>query len=91
MRGNWVKRRVSRGSGPRVNLQRSKRDTRQGAGAHPDEAIEMDAHAALQQQFSAWDEATDGAFFRIVAGLFSAEYLYGAGVLLAQNDADLTD
>jgi hypothetical protein len=51
----------------------------------------MDAHAALQQQFSAWDEATDGAFFRIVAGLFSAEYLYGAGVLLAQNDADLTD
>jgi hypothetical protein len=46
----------------------------------------MDANAALQQQFSAWDESTDGTFFRIVAGLFSPEFLYGAGVLLAQND-----
>jgi hypothetical protein len=36
-----------------------------------------------------WDDARDGAFFRIVAPLFDATYVYGAGVLLALNDDDL--
>lgn len=48
----------------------------------------MDATAGLKQR-SAWDEAIDGAFFRIVSGLFTCDYLYAAGVLLAQNDEDV--
>jgi hypothetical protein len=34
-----------------------------------------------------WDDDRDSAFFRIVCSLFSADFLYGAGVLLAENDA----
>ena len=30
-----------------------------------------------------WDDLRDGTFFRIVAGLFSESFVYGAGVLLA--------
>jgi hypothetical protein len=33
-----------------------------------------------------WDDERDNAFFRIVSGLFSSEFTYGAGVLLASND-----
>lgn len=49
----------------------------------------MDATVALSQQRATWTEATDGVFFRIVAGLFPSDYVYAAGVLLAQNDEDL--
>lgn len=38
---------------------------------------------------SLWDEERDPAFFRIVSRTFSAEFLYGAGVLLACNDPHL--
>ena len=30
-----------------------------------------------------WDDSRDGAFFRITAGLFSGDFCFGAGVLLA--------
>ena len=33
-----------------------------------------------------WDDTRDVAFFRIVASLFSTEFVYGAGVLLASYD-----
>lgn len=33
-----------------------------------------------------WDEARDTEFFRIVADLFSHEFLYSASVLLATYD-----
>ncbi|MEO6714075.1 MAG: hypothetical protein ABIM89_11685 [Mycobacteriales bacterium] len=42
-----------------------------------------------RQQPRGWDDATDGAFFRIVSSLFPPEFLFGAGVLLALNDADV--
>ncbi len=32
-----------------------------------------------------WDDERDTSFFTIVAHLFSAEFAYGAGVLLASN------
>ena len=35
-----------------------------------------------------WDDDRDNAFFRIVAALFSPDFAYGAGVLLAENDSD---
>jgi hypothetical protein len=35
-----------------------------------------------------WDEERDGAFFRLMCGVFSADFLYGASVLLAGNDLD---
>ena len=35
-----------------------------------------------------WDDARDGEFFRVVAGLFSPSFPAGAGVLLASYDAD---
>ncbi|MEO6713908.1 MAG: hypothetical protein ABIM89_10815 [Mycobacteriales bacterium] len=44
-----------------------------------------------RQQLSAWSDATDGAFFRIVSALFPPAFLYGAGVLLALNDDDDLD
>jgi hypothetical protein len=37
---------------------------------------------------SGWDDARDVPFFRITAGLFSADFCFGAGVLLAANDED---
>jgi hypothetical protein len=33
-----------------------------------------------------WDDQSDNDFFRIVGSLFGADFLYGAGVLLASND-----
>ena len=38
-----------------------------------------------------WDDQRDSAFFRIVSRLFSAEFTYGAGVLLASNDLLASD
>lgn len=35
-----------------------------------------------------WNDETDTAFFTIAAGLFSAEFTYGASVLLASFDRD---
>lgn len=35
-----------------------------------------------------WDEECDPAFFRLVSRVFSADFLYGASVLLANNDPD---
>ena len=34
----------------------------------------------------AWDDTRDVAFFRIVAPVFTAEFVYGAGVLLSSYD-----
>ena len=34
----------------------------------------------------AWEDERDGCFFRITAHVFSPEFVYGAGVLLATND-----
>ena len=33
-----------------------------------------------------WDDQIDTAFFTLTARVFSAEFLYGAGVLLASFD-----
>jgi hypothetical protein len=35
-----------------------------------------------------WDDARDGAFFKLVTGLFAPEFLYGASVLLASYDGE---
>lgn len=36
-----------------------------------------------------WDDEQDGAFFRLVADVFPAEFVYSAGVLLATYDDDV--
>ena len=33
-----------------------------------------------------WEDERDGSFFRITAGVLSADFVYGAGVLLAAGD-----
>jgi hypothetical protein len=33
-----------------------------------------------------WDDQRDNDFFRLTASLFSPDFVYGAGVLLAAND-----
>jgi hypothetical protein len=48
----------------------------------------MDTSTRDIRNASSWDEATDGAFFRIVSSVFPAAFLYAAGVLLALNDDD---
>lgn len=35
---------------------------------------------------STWDDDRDTAFFRLTAQLFTSEFTYGAGVLLASYD-----
>jgi hypothetical protein len=37
---------------------------------------------------ASWDEARDVPFFHLVERLFSPEFCYGAGVLLASYDAE---
>jgi hypothetical protein len=40
---------------------------------------------------ASWDDARDIPFFRITASLFTAEFCFGAGALLASYDDDTTD
>ena len=44
------------------------------------------AATAIETIPALWDDERDGAFFRITAALFSGEFTYGAGVLLASYD-----
>jgi hypothetical protein len=38
-----------------------------------------------------WDEARDIPFFRVTTGLFSSAFCFGASVLLASNDDDVSE
>jgi hypothetical protein len=38
-----------------------------------------------------WDDERDGAFFRLVTPLFTPQFLFGAGVLLASYDDSAAD
>ena len=38
-----------------------------------------------------WDDARDLPFFRITARLFTSDFCFGAGVLLASYDDDIAD
>ena len=40
----------------------------------------------LEARTSTWDDARDGAFFRLTARLFSPAFCAGAGVLLGSYD-----
>ena len=46
------------------------------------------AATAIETIPTLWDDERDNAFFRITAALFSCEFTYGAGVLLASYDDD---
>ena len=46
------------------------------------------AATAIETIPATWDDERDNAFFRITASLFSCEFTYGAGVLLASYDDD---
>ena len=46
------------------------------------------AATAIETIPATWDDDRDNAFFRITASLFSCEFTYGAGVLLASYDDD---
>ena len=46
------------------------------------------AATAIETIPTLWDDERDSAFFRITAALFSCEFTYGAGVLLASYDDD---
>ena len=43
-------------------------------------------NASIETANPVWDEQRDGMFFRIVQAVFPAEFVYGAGVLLASYD-----
>lgn len=38
-----------------------------------------------------WDDTQDGAFFRLIEGLFTPAFTFGAGVLLASYDDQWTN
>jgi hypothetical protein len=40
---------------------------------------------------TSWDDARDLPFFRITARLFTPDFLFGAGVLLASHDVTLDE
>ena len=44
---------------------------------------------AIESIPTGWDDARDLVFFRITAGLFSWDFCFGAGVLLAANDDEV--
>jgi hypothetical protein len=44
---------------------------------------------AIETIPTTWDDERDVAFFRITASLFSCEFTFGAGVLLASYDVDI--
>jgi hypothetical protein len=44
------------------------------------------AATAIETIPATWDDVRDTAFFRVTTSLFSGEFTYGAGVLLASYD-----
>ena len=46
--------------------------------------------AVLESVPTTWDDARDGAFFRLVADVFHPDFLLGATVLLGSYDDELT-
>ena len=48
------------------------------------------AATAIETIPTVWDDERDNAFFRITASVFSCEFTYGAGALLASYDDDLS-
>jgi hypothetical protein len=48
-------------------------------------------NTSLETVPQTWDDQRDNDFFRIVASLFSPDFVYGAGVLLAGNDSEFDD
>jgi hypothetical protein len=55
----------------------------------PDETLEhtMETTSRITEGLpTAWDADRDERFFALVARLFSAEFVFGAGVLLAADD-----
>jgi hypothetical protein len=46
---------------------------------------------SLESVPQTWDDQRDNDFFRIVSSLFTPDFVYGAGVLLAGNDVEIDD